>query len=255
MAFFKKKYEIDAMCDAGRRLQKVFSEIVFSDLIGKSTLEIDCYIANLLEKYLLVSCVKGYKGFPRYSCISINDELVHGVPKKTVIIKEKDFVKVDICASYNGFCADACRWYGNILAHDVCKRMVVCADNALASAIKMCKKGNTIGEIACTIEDVIIANGYSVVVDFAGHGIGKKMHEDPMVPNFFDKEDHATMQQKIYPGMAFAIEPMFCQWKADLLVNQEDGWTVKTVDGGLAMHIEDTVIVGEHGAIVTTRLI
>jgi methionyl aminopeptidase len=137
---------------------------------------------------------------------------------------------------------------------DICQKMVQCGKQALYEGISNVVYGNTIGTVALAIEEVITRCGYSVVKEFAGHGIGKKMHEDPIVPNYFDKDDISTMKQKIYVGMALAIEPMFCQFDNDLVIDKRDEWTVRTRDGGIAMHIEDTVVLTDNGVVITTQL-
>lgn len=253
MSLLKKQYEIDGMLIVGQKLNSVFSKINFRSLVGKSTLEIDNEIADLLLQKNLYSCTKGYKGYLYSTCISINNVLVHGVPNQ-YIIQECDFVKIDIAVTYNGFCADACRWYADINKNKMYQKMVECAERSLDNGIKNCLLGSTIGDISYGIEQIINLYEYAIVKDFAGHGIGKKMHEDPIIPNYFDCDDMSTMKQKIYPGMAFAIEPMFCEYSAELEIDKNDCWSVATVDKGLTMHIEDTVLVTEKGLVITTRL-
>jgi methionyl aminopeptidase len=196
------------------------------------------------------SACKNYRGFSGYSCISINDELVHGVPNDR-IVNEFDLVKIDICAYYNGFCADAARSFAFFENNSLFFSMRQCAQESLDAGIVKMIPGNRIGDISANIENVILKYGYSVVKDFAGHGIGKKMHEDPEVPNY----GKVGSGQKLYIGMALAIEPMFCQYSEEIVIDSKDNWTAKTKDLGIAMHIEDTVILDENETIITTRLI
>lgn len=249
MKLIKNKKEREAMFLSGQRLAKIFETISFNMLINKTTKEIDYWIKSLLDLHGMVSQCKGYRGYTGYSCISVNDELVHGVPGNRKII-ETDLVKVDICASYNGFCADSARPYGFFEANSLFYSMKECAELSLNAGILAMKVGNTIGSISSSIETVILQYGYSVVTDFAGHGIGKNMHEDPEVPNYGISGEG----QKLYVGMALAIEPMFCQYSEALIIDNKDKWTAKTKDKGLAMHIEDTVILDDNEIIVTTRL-
>jgi methionyl aminopeptidase len=249
MKLIKNKQEREMMLLAGQQLARVFEAISFVDIINKTTYEIDMLIKSLLDAHGLISQCKGYKGYPGYSCISINDQLVHGVPSNKKVI-ETDLVKLDICASLNGFCADAARPYGFFEKNTVFSRMKECAEKSLHAGITEVKLGNTVGTISAAIEKQILQYGYSVVVDFSGHGIGKNMHEDPEVPNY----GIAGKGQKLYVGMALAIEPMFCQYSENLLIDNKDKWTVRTKDAGIAMHIEDTVILDDSGVIVTTRL-
>lgn len=251
MKLIKNRIERDGMLFAGERLAKIFSRISFSSIINKSKKSIDLWIQSLLDEFGMNSCTYGYKGFSGYACISVNSELVHGVPAESIIISEKDLVKIDICASYNGFCADAARSYAFFDNNVLYEKMRTCAELSLSKGIEACVPNNSINDIAGAIEDVIKFSGFSVVTDFAGHGIGRKMHEDPEVPNYRQKNKN---MQRIYVGMAFAIEPMFCEFNNKLIINIEDGWTVFTADSGYAMHIEDTVLVDDNATIITTRI-
>jgi methionyl aminopeptidase len=247
----KNRKELDGMYFAGERLAKVFSRLSFPFIINKTTKEIDSFIHSVLDELGMVSCTYGYKGFKGYSCISLNNQLVHGLPSSNKTISEFDLVKIDICASYNGFCADAARPYAFFDANSLFKKMYTCAQLSLDKGIGACTPSHCINDIAYEIEKEILSHGFSVVVDFAGHGIGRNMHEDPEVPNFYQKNKKT---QTIYSGMAFAIEPMFCQFSNKLIVDEDDKWTVSTVDLGYAMHIEDTVVVDNDRTVITTRI-
>jgi methionyl aminopeptidase len=249
MSLIKNKKQREAMILSGQKLAKIFEKISFNMLINKTTKEIDFLVKSLLDSYDMVSQCKGYKKYPGYSCISINDELVHGVPSERKVI-ETDLVKIDICASFDGFCADSARPYGFFEKNSIFYLMRECAESSLNAGILQVKVGNTVGSISSSIEKIILDYGYSVVKDFSGHGIGKNMHEDPEVPNYGMPGEG----QKLYVGMALAIEPMFCQYAEDLVIDSKDKWTVRTKDNGIAMHIEDTVILDDSGVIVTTRL-
>ncbi len=249
MKLIKNKKDRADMIISGQKLAKIFDEISFNILINKTTKEIDNFIKSLLDKYDMKSMCKGYRNYPGFSCISINDQLVHGVPGDRKVI-ETDLVKIDICASYNGFCADAARPYAVFEENAVFFAMKNCAIDALNAGIDAFKIGNCVNDISSNIEKIIIKCNYAVVKDFAGHGIGKNMHEDPEVPNYIQ----SGMSQKLYIGMALAIEPMFCQYSEDLIIDNKDKWTAKTKDGGIAMHVEDTIILDESGVIITTRL-
>jgi methionyl aminopeptidase len=249
MKLIKNKKEREGMYIAGQKLALLFQEISFNKLISKTTKEIDLLIKNLLDKQGMISQCKGYHGYPAYSCISINDELVHGVPSDRIVL-ETDLIKVDICAAYNGFCADAARPYAFFENNMAFERLRKCAEESLQSGIEAVKVGNFVGCISAAVEKVIKQYDYIVVTDFAGHGIGKKMHEHPEVPNYGIQKTG----QKLYTGMAFAIEPMFCEYSDVLVIDSKDKWTAKTKQHDLAMHIEDTVVLDDHGFIITTRL-
>ena len=249
MKLIKNKEEIDKMISAGYRLSLVFESIQFSEFVGKTKKELDLYIAYLLEKQKMKSCCLGYRKFPGYSCISLNDELVHGVPDNTVI-RETDFLKVDICASYDGFCADAARIFFAKNVNSLFEEMYRCAHIALAAGIAAAIPGNTVGCIGNEIEETIKQYRFAVVEDFAGHGIGRAMHESPEVLNYGKKKTG----QRLYSGMALAIEPMFCQFSSGLQIDERDNWTARTADRGYAAHIEDTVIITDKGPFITTRI-
>jgi methionyl aminopeptidase len=250
MPSIKNNKSILKMKEAGKRLSEVFSNIKNENLIDKSTLEIDLLIKSILDKNQLISKAYGYKGFPGYSCLSINDELVHGIPNNKKIIKEGDLLKIDICASHAGYCADMARMYyiGKIEENIVIKKMFDCWNLIFDKILETMKIGNKIWNISLEIEKIIKKNGFSVVKDFCGHGIGKSMHEEPMVPNFFETKNTS----QIFYGMALAIEPMFCEKNSELKIDA-DGWTAKTKDGSLAAHFEDTFIIDNNGVFVTTN--
>ena len=193
----------------------------------------------------------GYHGFSGYSCISLNDVVVHGIPSAKIFVKEDDLVKVDICVSYKGFCADMARpfYKKNLEAGSAIERIVACGQYALAAGFAECYAGNHLGTLSHAIEQQIISKGFSVVTSFCGHGIGKKMHEEPLVPNYGIKGKGMLLKH----GMGLAIEPMYCLGSADLVIDPVDKWSAKTKDKMLTGHIEDTVIVTEQELIVVTR--
>jgi methionyl aminopeptidase len=243
---------VSSMIESGKRLASLFCEIEegFS-FSGKTTKELDLFIHVLQEKLEVVSACHGYKGFPGYSCISVNDVLVHAVPSDNVVMKDEDLVKVDICISYKGYCADMTRMFvvGNIAPNKIYSNMIKCANEALIAAFDECYVGSSIGSIGSVIKNKIVKYGFSVVRSFTGHGIGENIHEEPSVPNW-GKPGKGV---KIKSGMGLAIEPMFCQFSSELIIDKDDGWTARTKDGGIAAHMEDTVVIGRDGAIITTR--
>jgi methionyl aminopeptidase len=249
MKLIKNKKEREAMFISGQKLAKIFNSLSFEKLINKTTKEVDILIKTLLDNEGMISQCKGYKGYPAYSCISINEELVHGIPKERKIL-ETDLVKVDICASFNGFCADTARPYAFFNNNKIFNNMKECAEKALNAGINAVKKNNFVGCISESIEKIIKEYNYEIVRDFAGHGIGKRMHEEPEIPNYGIKRTG----QKLYIGMAFAIEPMFCENSHLLIIDNIDKWTVKTKNNDIAMHIEDTVYLDDNDFVITTRL-
>ena len=248
MITIKNAYAQERMAVAGRLLAELFENLNEWIEPDMTTLMVDTYIAEYQKKHKMVSCTKGYMGYRHSSCISMNDEVVHGVPSD-MKIKEGDFLKIDICASYDKYCADMARpFYVGIPSKDV-SMFIATAQEALDEGIKCARPGQRLGTLSATIQKIIEQQGYGVVREFAGHGIGKKMHEDPEILNY----GKAGCGPVIKSGMAFAIEPMITMGDHRVYI-LDDGWTVKTVDKSLAAHVEDTVIVTDNGPKIITRL-
>lgn len=249
MISIKNRQGLQKMVTAGKRLAPLFKLLYDYIKPGITTAQIDQFIAQYLLKQGMISCTKGYMGYKHVSCISINDEIVHGVPSSTSYIKDNDLIKVDVCASYDDYCADMARPFYMGTPSIVVQKFIDVAENALNKGIKHAIIGNRLTDISAAIQKEVESHGYGVVRDFAGHGIGKKMHEDPEILNY----GKPGLGPVIKAGMAFAIEPMITMGDYGLVI-MDDGWTAKTKDHSLAMHIEDTVIITEHGPQITTRL-
>jgi methionyl aminopeptidase len=249
MITIKDDKAIEKMSEAGRRLAMLFKELDTVVVSGKTTLEIDGFIDQFLVANGLVSKTKGYKGYKHASCISINDELVHGVPSNKKIVTSGDMVKVDICASWQGYCADMARiFFADTVSLQV-QKLADVAQKALDAGIAQALPGNHLSDISARIQFEIEKCGFAVVRDFAGHGIGKNMHEDPEILNYGKPGKGPVLK----PGMTFAIEPMITEKSYKVYVTN-DGWTAKTVDGSLAGHVEDTILVTDDVPRILTRL-
>ena len=183
---------------------------------------------------------KGYLIFLGSICVSINDEVIHGIPSSKVIIKDGDIVSVDLVVGKNGFHGDAARPYLVGQVSNEAKRLVETTKQAFFEGIQYAKSGNRLGDVCHAIGTFIEKNGYSVVKEFQGHGIGKSMHEDPGIPNY----GKAGKGIKLEAGMTLAIEPMVIQGKPGIL-ELNDGWTIITEDGSLAAHYENTILITE----------
>ncbi|MGE0206594.1 MAG: type I methionyl aminopeptidase [Candidatus Babeliales bacterium] len=247
MIIIKNKLSIQKMHQAGQKLADLFDAIGKHIVPGTTTLQLDSWIEAELKKQGLVSQSKGYKGYRHASCISVNDEVVHGVPGNTTI-KQGDLVKVDICASWKGYCADAARCYvvGDV-SGDI-KKLIEAAQKALDKGIEKAVPGNRLSDISASIQQEVEKHGFGVVRDFAGHGIGKVMHEEPEILNYGQPGKGPVLRA----GMTLAIEPMITMGHYAVYVTQ-DGWTVKTKDKSLAAHVEDTIVITEKGPQVLTR--
>jgi methionyl aminopeptidase len=228
MITIKNKLAINKMHVAGQRLARILDEIATILVPGVNTLAIDAWVVQQLKNEEMVSQTKGYKGYQHSSCISVNDEVVHGVPDATKIIKHGDLVKIDICAAWKGYCADMARCYFVGEPTDSMKHLVEVTQKALDKGIEQARPGNRLTDISAAIQAEIEAHGYGIVREFAGHGIGKYMHEDPEVLNYGKPGKGPLLR----PGMAFAIEPMITMGKDDIYIT-DDGWTVKTKDKSL----------------------
>ncbi len=256
MVTIKSKREIELMrevCKITALTHKAIEEAIKP---GMTTQELDQIAENAMKKYGAISAEKGYdpgiRGVPPYpaaTCISINDEVIHGVPSSKRYIQDGDIVSVDLVALKNGFNGDAARTYlvGNV-SKDA-KRLVETTKQAFFEGIKYAKKGNRIGDISHAIGEYVQSQGYSVVREFQGHGIGKEMHEDPGIPNY----GKSGKGLRIEPGMTLAIEPMVIQGKHNIL-ELDDGWTIVTEDGSLSAHYENTILITENEPEVLTIL-
>ncbi|MBY0354064.1 type I methionyl aminopeptidase [Candidatus Babeliales bacterium] len=246
----KNKVAIEKMRSAGKLLAQVMQETEPFVKEGISTHELDQIIEKKMRERELKPECKGYAGYRHSSCISLNDVIVHGVPKKEIILKSGDFVKIDIVGSYKGYCADMARCFFVGEASPVAQKMAEVAQRALDKGISLVRPGIRLSDISACVQREVEQAGFGVVRDFAGHGIGKNIHEAPDVPNFGKSGQGPILQE----GMTLAIEPMITE-KDYAVKIMADGWTAKTVDGGLAAHIEDTVVVVRDGAEILTRIL
>lgn len=240
---------IERMRTAGKLLANIFSKLEGVVVAGNSTEKIDSWIAEQLIEQSMISQSKGYKGYQHVSCISVNDVIVHGVPSKHEILRDGDLVKVDVCAAWQGYCADMARCF--IVGGKTDKKvadLISVAQEALNVGIAQAVVGNRLYDISAAIQHYVEEHKYGIVRDFAGHGIGQRMHEDPDVPNFGTK----GTGMRLKAGMTFAIEPMITQGSYEVHIDR-DGWTARTKDGLLAAHVEDTILITENGPEILTR--
>ena len=216
---------------------------------GVSTYELDKVIREYIERAGAKPSFLGYGGFPASACISINDEVIHGIPSKTRILREGDIVKIDVGACYRGYHGDSARTIavGKISAE--AQKLIDVTRESFFRGLEAVKIGNRIGDIGSAIQDHVESNGFSVVKKYIGHGIGKNVHESPDVPNF----GTAGRGTRLCAGMALAIEPMVNVGKSEVK-ELNDGWTVKTLDGSMSAHYENTVVLTNEGVSVLTLI-
>lgn len=248
MITIKNKASLDKMYIAGQMLSEIFQQVHEVIIVGTTTLAIDLWFESELIKRGLVPKCKGYMGYKHATCISVNDEVVHGVPNAAKILKKGDLVKVDVCASFKGYCADMARCFFVEEPSPEIKLLVEVAQKALDAGINKACPGNRLSDISAAIQNEIDIYGFGIVRDFAGHGIGKSMHEDPEILNYGEPNEGPILRV----GMTFAIEPMVNLGGYDVYITK-DGWTVKTKDKSWAAHVEDTIAIMQDGPKILTR--
>ena len=247
MVTIKSKKEIEQMKEACKVTGLLYRELEKMIKPGISTAELDKFAEDLIRKNGGVPAQKGYPSgmrgvpnFPATLCVSVNDEVIHGIPSKKAILKDGDVVSIDCVVWKDGFHGDAARTFIVGEGSKEAKRLVEVTKQAFFEGIKMAKPGNRIGDISSTIGEFVENHGYSVVREFQGHGIGSEMHEDPGIPNY-GKPGRGL---RLEPGMTLAVEPMVIAGRRNIL-QLDDGWTIITEDGSLAAHYENTILITE----------
>ena len=217
---------------------------------GISTYELDKLIREYIERSGAKPSFLGYAGFPGSACISINDEVIHGIPSKNRILQEGDIVKIDVGAYYKGFHGDSARTYPVGRVSEEALRLIKATEESFYEGIAAVKSGNRIGDVGSAIDSHVKKYGFSTVKKYIGHGIGRELHESPDVPNF----GTPGRGVRICSGLALAIEPMVNIGTDKVLDDFDDGWTVKTADGKLSAHYENTVVLTDNGLIILTEV-
>lgn len=214
---------------------------------GVTTAEVDAVVYDYILGCGAKPSFKGYNGFPGSACVSLNDVVIHGIPGGEVI-REGDIVSIDTGANIDGFHGDNAYTFCCGEVSDTAKRLLEVTEASLYKGIEAATAGNRIGDISHAVQSYVEASGFSVVRAYVGHGIGRDMHEAPEVPNF----GRAGHGPRLVPGMTLAIEPMINEKGFDVKL-LDDGWTVKTHDGGLSAHFEHTILITEHGPEILTK--
>ena len=245
-----KNSEQQALMQTAGRITAEAMEIAH-ELIrpGVSTKHIDTKIRHYIEKCGATASFLGYGGFPGAACISLNHEVIHGIPSEKKILREGDIVKIDVGARYRGYNGDSARTFAVGKVSDEALRLISVTEQSFYEAMKVATPNNRVGDIGAAVEGFVISNGFTVVRDFVGHGVGADLHEEPEVPNF----GRAGRGARLYAGMTLAIEPMVNAGAANVQV-QRDGWTVVTKDGSLSAHYENSVLITDGCPIILTKL-
>ncbi len=246
MIIKKSQDEIRKMREAGRIVAEVLDILEEHVKPGVTTEELDRIAEEHIRSRGGIPSFLGYQGFPRSICTSVNEVVVHGIPDGTRL-REGDIIGIDVGVILDGYHADAARTYPVGEVSERARRLMEVTLKALEAGIEACRPGNRLGDVSHSIEKVVREGGFSVVVQFVGHGIGREMHEEPQVPNFGPPGRGPLLE----PGMTFALEPMVNEGGYEVYVDQ-DGWTVRTKDGKLSAHYEHTVAVTEEGPLILT---
>jgi len=215
---------------------------------GVTTKHLDDLIRRYIEKCGARPSFLGYGGFPGSACISINEQVIHGIPSSKIVLQEGDIVKVDVGAYINGFHGDAARTFAVGKISEEAEKLIRVTEECFWKGIEQFTIGNRLGDVGSAIENTAVNAGYSVVKKYIGHGVGQNLHESPDVPNY----GTAGRGQRICAGMTVAIEPMVCVGTGNVL-ELSDGWTVVTADSKLSAHYENTIAVTEEGVLVLTK--
>ena len=249
MIRLKNSAQIAAMKDAGRITGEAL--LVARDMVrpGVSTYEIDEAIRRYIEKCGATPAFLGYSGFPASACISINDEVIHGIPSKSRILKEGDIVKIDTGATYRGYVGDSARTIPVGKVSEEARRLIEVTRDSFWRGVDALVVGNRLGDVGNAIDTLVREHGFSTVRRYVGHGIGSDMHESPDVPNF----GTPGRGIRLCAGMTLAIEPMVNVGTYEVK-EMPDGWTVKTADGSLSAHYENTVALTSDGVLVLTEV-
>lgn len=248
MVILKSLQEIERIHKAGLVVADVLREIRQLVKPGVSTLALDEFAEQFIRAAGAKPAFKGYRGYPRTICASVNDQVIHGIPSKQVVLKTGDLVSIDVGAVVDGFYGDAAVTVPVETVTAEAERLVRITEEALARGIAEARPGNRLYDISAAVQRHVEANGFSVVREFVGHGIGRSLHEDPQVPNFGE----AGRGPRIQSGMVLAIEPMVNAGGSKTII-QDDQWTAVTADGSLSAHFEHTVAVLDDGPRILTK--
>lgn len=245
----KSEREIELMRHAGEVLAKTHQELAEHIKPGTTTWHINKIADEIIRSYSCIPSFLNYSGYPASVCISVNEEVVHGIPSKNTIIKDTDIVSIDAGVIWKGYHSDAARTYAMPAASKEALELIKVTEESFFEGIKYAKSGNFLNDICSAIDEYLSSRGYGIVRALVGHGVGSELHESPEVPNF--KMNHKGV--RLRAGMTLAIEPMVNIGRGDVDF-LDDGWTVKTSDGTLSAHYENTVLITDEGPDILSLL-
>lgn len=245
----KSRDEIKRMKHAGYIVALVHQKMKEVVVPGISTKELDEIAMKIIKENRAIPTFLGYSGFPACICTSINEQVVHGIPSEKAILKEGDIIAIDVGATYGGMVGDSAWSYRVGKVSPEVDKLMKTTEESLYAGIEQMRPGNVLDDISKAVEAVAVREGYGIVRQYGGHGVGHEMHEDPFLFNY-SVGDNTLIKS----NMAIAIEPMLNLGGDDVVVNEQDGWTVSTKDGKPSAHFEHTVIATDDGPIITTTL-
>ena len=249
MIQLKNSTQISAMIEAGRITGEALLVAREHVREGVSTKELDTLIRNHIEKCGAKPSFLGYCGFPGSACISINDEVIHGIPSAKKILRDGDIVKIDVGAYYKGYHGDSANTFPVGTVSEEAETLIRVTKESFQKGIETLGPGSRLGDLGAAVDGYVRQFGFSAVRKFVGHGIGRDLHEVPDVPNY----GIAGRGQRIYTGMVIAVEPMINAGTYDV-IQLDDGWTIKTADGKLSAHYEHTLAVTDNGVVLLTKV-
>ena len=244
----KSASEIEKMRTSGIALRKVHDAVKAAVRVGATTMDLENVAVAKMKELGAVSAFKGYHGYPAVLCTSINSEVIHGIPSARGVLRSGDIVSIDCGVVIDGFYSDAAVTHAVGEISPAAAKLLRVTEASLYAAIDKARAGGRLGDISNAVQVMCEKEGYGIVREFVGHGIGKSMHEDPQLPNF----GPAGKGPRLKAGMVLAIEPMINLGTADVKV-LEDGWTAITTDGSISAHFEHTVAITRDGPVILTR--
>ena len=238
MIIIKSDSEIELMRESGKVTGYILKELENVIKPCLSTADVNHFVEKTIRGAGMIPTFLGYGGFPASACVSVNEEVVHGIPDKKRILREGDIVSVDVGSTYKGYVSDAARTYAVGEISEEARHLIDATRDSFFAGLEFCKVGCRLSDISHAIQVSAESEGFSVIRDYVGHGVGQQMHEDPQIPNF----GRAGRGPRLAKGMVFAIEPMICEGTYDVRTLSND-WTVVTLDGKLSAHYENTVVI------------
>lgn len=245
----KSNTDVKEMREAGKILAGILKELEKIIAVGVSAKGVEQEAEMLMKKHNVQSAFKGYRGYPASICVSVNEEVIHGIPREDKMFREGDAVSIDMGIVKEGYFVDAARTYRVGKVVRTIDRLVETAHKALYRGIERFQVGNHLGDISSAIEQAVVKEGFSVVREFVGHGIGKSLHEEPAIPNFGNAHEGVRLEE----GMVFAIEPMVNEGRGMVTI-LDDGWTAVTADRRPSAHFEHTVALTSKGPVILTAM-